>query len=1033
MGSNVSLVDLPSGKVTEKFIIAARDEFEGVRLRKWNSERVICFFAAILRKEPGKQKYGEVRKLLAMRLQLWEQGKFATLCRACAERGRVTTIIRRPIDKERRARKFNALVLAGKVRSAVRQATDRSEGGLMDPFDLDVKSGLPVHEALAAKHPDLMVPDLSDEEVHCFEEYENGPPGLLPLSVCDDVMLKIAKRLRGGAGPGGVDSHLLRDILFRFERASCLFRDEMAAWVDYLANSSPPIGAYRAFMNNRLLAGKKRTPGIRPIACGEIFRRYWGKVVMEVTGFQAMEACGSQQLCAALPVGCEAAIHAAQRCLPTDGWEDVEESADAPADGGVEEDGQAEGLATQETSNEEEDVMEGDSDDDRVGTAADNDNFDPQNLPLTGLGMMLVDAENGFNNASRFAMLWTIRHRWSRAARFSFNCYRHQAKCFVRKAGGEAIVILSKEGASQGCPLAGTMYGVGTLPLCEKIHEEMRLEEDMCMPFYADDFGSVATAQQNARLMLCLELWGPGFGYSPTAPKSLYVCDAREQAAAREIFDHYGVDIKFAQGGQYLGGFVGTEKEMAAWLEPKVEEWCMAVKTMEDIARRYPQTAYYGVAASLQNEWQHICRTVQGAGAYLEPLEDALASFLSTLLDAPLDDDGKLRTLLGHKVKQAGMGIPKPTVSAESVFETSLSACSELIRSLRHRIDIDTDAHKQQVGAARNAARAERESIERSECNRQIEGADRLEENRMKRAKSSGSWLSTVPTHRNGTTLSAEEFTDNIRYRNGFEPTNLPQFCDGCGAQFSTEHGLNCKHGGLVNERHDATADEWIYLAGMAFQPSACSHKPMVNEGNPRGRGNGGAGAPAVAPVFRRGRGARGNNPYVAANTTANTGTAEVAAAPVVETDLEGDKGIRGFWKHGRECIFDIRITNTESRSHRNKDPVKCLAAQEKEKKGKYETACHEQRKDFTPLVYSIDGMAGPATRAAERRMASRLAWKWKREYSEMVGYVRTRMSLAVVRSNTLMWRGSRTRRRAHPGFIENGGAMHLWQTFGEQ
>ena len=85
---------------------------------------------------------------------------------------------------------------------------------------------------------------------------------------------------------------------------------------------------------------------------------------------------------------------------------------------------------------------------------------------------------------------------------------------------------------------------------------------------------------------------------------------------------------------------------------------------------------------------------MQGAGAYLEPLEDALASFLSTLLDAPLDDDGKLRTLLGHKVKQAGMGIPKPTKFAASVFETSLSAYSKLIRSLRHRIDIDMDAHK---------------------------------------------------------------------------------------------------------------------------------------------------------------------------------------------------------------------------------------------------------------------------------------------------------------------------------------------------
>jgi len=174
-----------------------------------------------------------------------------------------------------------------------------------------------------------------------------------------------------------------------------------------------------------------------------------------------------------------------------------------------------------------------------------------------------------------------------------------------------------------------------------------------------------------------------------------------------------------------------------------------------------------------------------------------------------------------------------------------------------------------------------------------------------------------------------------------------------------------------------------------------------------------------------------------ATNTTTatNTGAAEGAAASVVETDLEGDKGIRGFWSVGSECIFDIRNTNTESRTHRNKDPTKAkvLQAQEKEKRGKYEGACHEQRKDFTPLVYSIDGMAGPATRAAEKRMASRLAWKRKREYSEMVGYIKTRMALAVVWSNSLMWRGSRTRRRAHLGSIENGGAMDavLWQRVG--
>ena len=165
--------------------------------------------------------------------------------------------------------------------------------------------------------------------------------------------------------------------------------------------------------------------------------------------------------------------------------------------------------------------------------------------------------------------------------------------------------------------------------------------------------------------------------------------------------------------------------------------------------------------------------------------------------------------------------------------------------------------------------------------------------------------------------------------------------------------------------------------------------------------------------------------------TTTTTNNAGAAADLAVEPALQGDKGIRNFYTRGKGCIFDIRITNTECRTHRNKQPLKCLAGQEKAKKDKYEAACHEQRKDFSPLVYSIDGMAGPMTRAAEKRMASRLAWKWHRQYAEMCGYVRCRMSIAVVRSNTLMWRGSRTRRRAHYGFIDDGGAMDAWQMGG--
>eukprot|EP00956_Cyclotella_meneghiniana_P042037 scaffold248334_cov99-Cyclotella_meneghiniana.AAC.1 len=36
-------------------------------------------------------------------------------------------------------------------------------------------------------------------------------------------------------------------------------------------------------------------------------------------------------------------------------------------------------------------------------------------------------------------------------------------------------------------------------------------------------------------------------------------------------------------------------------------------------------------------------------------------------------------------------------------------------------------------------------------------------------------------------------------------------------------------------------------------------------------------------------------------------------------------------------------------------------------------------RQDFTPLVYSVDGMAGRETKQAERQVASLLAHKWTR------------------------------------------------------
>ena len=42
------------------------------------------------------------------------------------------------------------------------------------------------------------------------------------------------------------------------------------------------------------------------------------------------------------------------------------------------------------------------------------------------------------------------------------------------------------------------------------------------------------------------------------------------------------------------------------------------------------------------------------------------------------------------------------------------------------------------------------------------------------------------------------QYAINMRH-----PADLPACCDGCGADFTKQHGMDCKKGGLVIQRHN--------------------------------------------------------------------------------------------------------------------------------------------------------------------------------------------------------------------------------------
>ncbi|EJK63679.1 hypothetical protein THAOC_15652 [Thalassiosira oceanica] len=108
-------------------------------------------------------------------------------------------------------------------------------------------------------------------------------------------------------------------------------------------------------------------------------------------------------------------------------------------------------------------------------------------------------------------------------------------------------------------------------------------------------------------------------------------------------------------------------------------------------------------------------------------------------------------------------------------------------------------------------------------------------------------------------------------------------------------------------------------------------------------------------------------------------------------------------------AILDFVITDTDAPSYGHQPSKKVLEKAAKRKKDKYLEACRERRRDFIPMAYSVDGLAGKEARAAEKRLASLLASKWDRPYSEMACFVKTRMSLSIVRSISMLLRGSRS------------------------
>ena len=160
--------------------------------------------------------------------------------------------------------------------------------------------------------------------------------------------------------------------------------------------------------------------------------------------------------------------------------------------------------------------------------------------------MILVYASNAFNSLNRQVALRNVQQLCPSLSKVLINTYREDIKLFI-----DGEVLLSREGTTQGDPLAMAMYAIAITPLIHRLEDQATNQV-----WFADD----DTA--GGRLTHLRGWWdrvvdiGPDYGYNPNAAKTWLIVKEEYLTDATSLFEGTGVAIT-VEGKRHLGAPIG--------------------------------------------------------------------------------------------------------------------------------------------------------------------------------------------------------------------------------------------------------------------------------------------------------------------------------------------------------------------------------------------------------------------------------------------------------------------------------------------
>jgi hypothetical protein len=530
------------------------------------------------------------------------------------------------------------------------------------------------------------------------------------------------------------------------------------------------------------------------------------------------------------------------------------------------------------------------------------------------------------------------------------------------------------------------MYALSLIPLVKDVQPTCN------QVWYADD---ASGCDKLKRLFTWYQLLcekGPHYGYFVQPSKCILVVKPHQLEYARELFQHTGVQITTSgskdegsdgvnQGAKHLGAAVGSDAFREIFINNKLKEWTHSSEILSQIAATEPHAAYAVFTHCLQARWTFICRSMHGLSVLLQPLEQAIRDvFLPALLRKNLSNYE--REMVSLPIRLGGLGIFDPTKESTTSHKNSLFLSEPLvhlvirqtgvldphelqdeIKNLRAQIELDTD----------HAAGLKWTNLH----NRGNSSTKKCLE--IARQKGASSWVSAVPTHDNETVLNKGEFVDAMYIRYGWNISNLPTNCV-CGSGFGVQHALDCAIGGYRTIQHNEVRDLFATMMKEAGL-KAVEVEPLLQ--------------PLSGENFER--------------KSANS-----------EEEARSDIKCTNLWKKMRTAWFDVKIVSPYSNSYKHLSTKQLYRQAEQAKMREYgERIRNVEHGDFNPLVFTTAGGMAPQSHLVVKRLAQFIAERKELSKSVVSGWLRCRLSFALLRTTLLCLRGTRAKRRVDLNNIE--------------